>query len=232
MPAALPAAAAVLVVAPILARAMRCCSISRGMAVRRCSAERRSDADGGLVHQPLPGAARSGPARSGGGAVGRAGARAGAEDHQGAVAGGARQGAGLRAAALSQRRDGERSLPACLRRSSASTIWAGSRLAATARTGRRPAWMRAQGEAGDARRGGGDPAMPLAHLIEINALTLDGADGPRLSANWTWAAALLERGCGSRSGRDLVPGADGADPACVRSPVRAGGRRAILRWSI
>ena len=35
------------------------------------------------------------------------------------------------------------------------------------------------------RRGGGDPALPLAHLIEINALTLDEADGPRLTANWT-----------------------------------------------
>ena len=43
-----------------------------------------------------------------------------------------------------------------------------------------------------ARLAGGDPAMPLAHVIEINALTLDGADGPRLTANWTWAAALLD----------------------------------------
>ena len=34
--------------------------------------------------------------------------------------------------------------------------------------------------------------MPLAHVIEINALTLDGADGPRLTANWTWAPALLD----------------------------------------
>ena len=34
------------------------------------------------------------------------------------------------------------------------------------------------------RSGGGDPALPLAHLIEINALTLDAADGPRLTANW------------------------------------------------
>ena len=34
--------------------------------------------------------------------------------------------------------------------------------------------------------------MPLAHVIEINALTLDGADGSRLTANWTWAGALLE----------------------------------------
>src|SRR6188508_3663843 len=40
--------------------------------------------------------------------------------------------------------------------------------------------------------GGGDPAMPLAHVIEINALTLEEADGARLVANWTWAPALLD----------------------------------------
>ena len=65
-----------------------------------------------------------------------------------------------------------------------------------------------------ARRGGGDPALPLAHLIEINALTLDEANGPRLTANWTWAGALLDAGGGPRSGRDLVPGADGARAPC------------------
>ena len=43
-----------------------------------------------------------------------------------------------------------------------------------------------------ARLGGGDPAMPLAHLIEINALTLDGADGPTLTAHWSFASALLD----------------------------------------
>ena len=37
----------------------------------------------------------------------------------------------------------------------------------------------------------GDPAMPLSHLIEINALTLDGTDGPRLSANVSFASRLL-----------------------------------------
>src|SRR5215213_2719522 len=42
------------------------------------------------------------------------------------------------------------------------------------------------------RRGGGDPALPLAHLIEINALALDEAGGPRLTANWMWAGALLD----------------------------------------
>ena len=38
--------------------------------------------------------------------------------------------------------------------------------------------MRARSEAGDARLPGGDPAMPLSHVIEINALTLDGARRP------------------------------------------------------
>jgi hypothetical protein len=39
--------------------------------------------------------------------------------------------------------------------------------------------------------GGGDPVMPLSHVIEINALTLDGPQGPALSAHWTFAPALL-----------------------------------------
>ena len=72
----------------------------------------------------------------------------------------------------------------------------------------------ARSEAGDARLSGGDPAMPLAHVIEINALTLDGTDGPRLTANWTLRCGAARRGRGARSGGDLVPGADGADPAC------------------
>ena len=33
--------------------------------------------------------------------------------------------------------------------------------------------------------GGGDPAMPLAHALEVNALTLDAADGATLTAIWT-----------------------------------------------
>ncbi|MGE0126450.1 MAG: condensation domain-containing protein, partial [Vicinamibacterales bacterium] len=39
--------------------------------------------------------------------------------------------------------------------------------------------------------GGGDAALALAHAIEVNALTLDGAEGPSLSATWTWAPALI-----------------------------------------
>ena len=33
--------------------------------------------------------------------------------------------------------------------------------------------------------------MPLAHLVEVNALTMDGPEGPCLSASWSWAGALL-----------------------------------------
>ena len=39
--------------------------------------------------------------------------------------------------------------------------------------------------------GGADPRMPLAHVVEINALTVDHPDGPELMANWTWAPALV-----------------------------------------
>ena len=95
-------------------------------AARRCARRRRPDADGGLVHQPLSGAARSGPARSRRGAGGRAGAGPGAEEHQGAVArGAAATGSAMGCCAISTRRP-RRSLPGCRRRSSASTTWAGS----------------------------------------------------------------------------------------------------------
>ncbi|MFL5108598.1 MAG: amino acid adenylation domain-containing protein, partial [Xanthobacteraceae bacterium] len=47
-------------------------------------------------------------------------------------------------------------------------------------------------EADDAPRLiGGDPAMPLAHCIDINAVTLDGADGAKLTATWSWASAIV-----------------------------------------
>ena len=35
------------------------------------------------------------------------------------------------------------------------------------------------------------PALALAHAVEVNALTLDGAGGPELSVTWTWAPALV-----------------------------------------
>jgi amino acid adenylation domain-containing protein/non-ribosomal peptide synthase protein (TIGR01720 family) len=39
--------------------------------------------------------------------------------------------------------------------------------------------------------GGADADMPLAHLLDINAQTLDRADGSTLTATWTWANAHL-----------------------------------------
>ncbi|MGW2256238.1 condensation domain-containing protein, partial [Kitasatospora sp. NPDC001660] len=38
---------------------------------------------------------------------------------------------------------------------------------------------------------GRDPRMPLAHAIELNAATLDQADGPRLTADWSWPDGLF-----------------------------------------
>jgi len=43
----------------------------------------------------------------------------------------------------------------------------------------------------DVTLGSGDPAMPLAHALEINALTLDRPDGAAFTATWSWASALL-----------------------------------------
>ena len=40
--------------------------------------------------------------------------------------------------------------------------------------------------------GGGDPAMPLRHALEIDALTLEEADGPRLMADCGWARGVLD----------------------------------------
>ena len=75
---------------------------------------------------------------------------------------------------------------------------------------------------GDALGGGGDPAMPLSHALEVNALTLDGAAGPALSANWRWAPALLSEAEVS----DLARGWFAALEALVRhaAPPGAGGR--------
>ncbi|WP_415924508.1 amino acid adenylation domain-containing protein [Streptomyces sp. WI04-05A] len=37
-----------------------------------------------------------------------------------------------------------------------------------------------------------DPGMPFAHALELNAIVHDGADGPRLTATWSWPGALFE----------------------------------------
>ena len=36
--------------------------------------------------------------------------------------------------------------------------------------------------------------MPLGHVVEVNAFTLDGVDGARLTASWRWTPALLSAG--------------------------------------
>ncbi|WP_346072797.1 non-ribosomal peptide synthase/polyketide synthase [Saccharopolyspora thermophila] len=40
---------------------------------------------------------------------------------------------------------------------------------------------------------GRDPRMPLPHPVEVNAVTEDTAEGPRLSATWTWDTSLVDR---------------------------------------
>ncbi|MER7016213.1 condensation domain-containing protein, partial [Saccharopolyspora sp. NPDC000359] len=40
---------------------------------------------------------------------------------------------------------------------------------------------------------GRDPRMPLPHAVEVNAVTEDTPDGPRLTATWTWATSLVDR---------------------------------------
>jgi amino acid adenylation domain-containing protein/non-ribosomal peptide synthase protein (TIGR01720 family)/FkbM family methyltransferase len=39
--------------------------------------------------------------------------------------------------------------------------------------------------------GGADAAMSLFHLLDINVMTVDGDEGPSMSATWTWAGAHL-----------------------------------------
>ncbi|WP_367127666.1 amino acid adenylation domain-containing protein [Saccharothrix sp. HUAS TT1] len=44
---------------------------------------------------------------------------------------------------------------------------------------------------GDGLGGGADPGARLPHALEVNAVTRDGADGPRLVVDWAWPAGLL-----------------------------------------
>ena len=70
------------------------------------------------------------------------------------------------------------------------------------------------------RLGGDDPAMPLGHGIEINAHTLDGADGAMLIAHWSWAPALIAED----AVHDLAQGWFQALEALARHAAQAGGR--------
>ena len=85
------------------------------------------------------------------------------------------------------------------------------------------------GEAG-ALGGGGDPAMQLAHALEVNALTLDGSDGATLSATWTWAPALLSEQEVRDLAQELVHGAGSAGAPCGVPRQPAAAHRLICRW--
>ncbi len=190
----------------------RCWWTSRVTAARRCAAEPRPVAHGRLVHQPLPGAARSGRTRC----------------PRSRSISTMRWRAALRWAVRSRRiKEQLRALPdhglgyGLLRYLNPQTA---PRLCSSCPVpqigfnylGR----FAAPGSADWASApeavplGGGDPALALAHAIEVNALTLDGADGPSLSATWTWAPALLSEDMV----RDLAQGwfraLDGAGAAC------------------
>ena len=70
--------------------------------------------------------------------------------------------------------------------------------------------------------GGAAAGMPLAHALEVNALTLDGAAGARLRVTWGWAPALLDEA----AVRDLARGWFAVLTALVRHVAQpgAGGR--------
>ncbi|MFH9426468.1 amino acid adenylation domain-containing protein, partial [Streptomyces sp. NPDC017529] len=73
--------------------------------------------------------------------------------------------------------------------------------------------------------GGADPAMPAAHLLALDALVEDRADGPVLTAAWSWPAALFTEDevrdladtwsglLTAFAGRATDPDADGRTPA-------------------
>ena len=212
------------------AQATRCCSISRAMVVKRCLADVDLTRTVGWFTSLYP--VRLDPGRldleealCGGAALGRA--LKTIKEQLRAVPG---KGLGYGLLRYLNDADGGGSWLGRRRRSSASTIWAALRPAATARTGRRPAWMRAQARPA-ARWAAAIRRCRWRTLIEINALTQDGADGPALTAHWTWASALLDEA----AVRDLAGTWLRALTALVRhagSPARAAGRQAMLRWLI
>ena len=52
-------------------------------------------------------------------------------------------------------------------------------------------WSPASAAESDALGGGADGGLALPHALEVNAHTRDTADGPRLTATWSWAASLF-----------------------------------------
>ncbi|MET9694902.1 amino acid adenylation domain-containing protein [Streptomyces sp. NPDC006514] len=55
-------------------------------------------------------------------------------------------------------------------------------------------------EGDDGIGGGGDPQMPLRHVLEVNSVAQETAEGPVLTANWTWPLGLF----GEEEARDLA----------------------------
>src|SRR6202008_2262687 len=54
--------------------------------------------------------------------------------------------------------------------------------------------------------GSGDADLAPAHALEVNAVTLEGRDGPRLSATWSWCGGLLSEEAVSQAGHGGFPG--------------------------
>ncbi len=69
---------------------------------------------------------------------------------------------------------------------------------------------------------GDDPAMPLAHALEVSAIMLDAGSGATLTATWSWGSALLSE----EKVRDLAQCWFQALAALVRHAAQpgAGGR--------
>ena len=61
------------------------------------------------------------------------------------------------------------------------------RVSATSRGDSTDEWSIVPGGIGAAA----DRDLPLAYALELNAITVDGPDGPALTAHWTWASHLL-----------------------------------------
>src|SRR5690606_5096346 len=82
------------------------------------------------------------------------------------------------------------------------------------------AWMPAP--EGEGLAGGADAAMPLAHAVSLDAQVIDGEDGLRLVADWTFAPALVA----PQAVEELAEGWFAALAALVRHAAMpgAGGR--------
>ncbi len=195
--------------------AMQCCWSWKAMAARRCSPDLDLSRTVGWYTSLFPvrldlGALDLEAALAGGAALGP-----GAQERQGTAARSAEQRSWLRLAALPQPARRRRSLPATRRRRSASTIWAACR-------------RRRCGGLGLCRRrrcglAAAIQRCRLAHCIELNAHTLDAAEGAKFLCHLVVCAGLL---IGEAAVRDLAQSWFRALEALARHAVQpgAGGR--------